>query len=97
MPALLKAAATNTAAAYAAVPGISASVRAAAQLAVKKAYVTAFATTYKSAIAFGVLAMVAGFFTRDIDTKMKSNSRAVRLENEKEKAVGLEEGKMETA
>jgi hypothetical protein len=44
IPALLKAAALNTAAAYKAVPGITGPVTAAAQLAVKKAYVSAFST-----------------------------------------------------
>ncbi|KAJ9669756.1 hypothetical protein H2201_000141 [Coniosporium apollinis] len=86
MAALLKAAAVNTAAAYKTVPGISTTVIAATQLAVKKAYVSAFSTTYLAAIAFGCLATVAAFFTRDIDPKMKSSSKAVMLENEKKKS-----------
>jgi hypothetical protein len=84
--ALLKAAAINTAAAYKAVPGITAPVIAAAGLAVKKAYVLAFRTTYLAAIGFGIAAIVAAFFTMDIDVKKKSGERAVRLENE-EKVV----------
>lgn len=82
MPALLSAAALNTAAAYKAVPGITTEVIAAASLAVKQAYVVAFRTTYLVAIAFGVAAMVAAFFTLSIDHNMKNSSRAVRLENE---------------
>ena len=46
MPVLLDAAALNTAAAYSAVPGITAEVTAAAGLAVKQAYAIAFRTTY---------------------------------------------------
>lgn len=91
MPALAKAAALNTAAAYKAVPGATAGVVAAAQLAVKRAYVHAFSTTYKAAIAFGLLATVAAFLTRDIDRGMKTGQRAVRLENEK---GGEKEGKV---
>ena len=82
MPALITAASKNTAAAYEAVPGITAPVTAAASLAVKKAYVLAFRTTYLAAIGFGAAAIIAAFFTRDIDRGMKSSARAVRLENE---------------
>jgi len=86
---LIAAATANTAAAYKAVPGITAPVIAAAGLAVKKAYVSAFRTTYLVAIAFGVAAILAAFFTQDIDRGMKSGSRAVRLENEEK----IDEGK----
>lgn len=91
MPALLEAAALNTAAAYKAVPGITAQITAAAGLAVKQAYVTAFRTTYLVAIAFGAAAMVAAFFTLSIDRNMKNGNRAVRLENE----VKLEEKRVD--
>lgn len=82
IPVLLKAAATNTAASYKAVPGISASVTAAATLAVKRAYVSAFRTTYLVAIAFGCAAIIAAFCTQNIDRSTKTSNRAVRLENE---------------
>lgn len=82
IPALMAAAAKNTAAAYGSVPGITSSVTAAARLAVKKAYVLAFRTTYLAAIGFGCAAIIAAYFTRDIDRDMKSSSRAVKLENE---------------
>ena len=82
MDQLLAASAANTAAAYAAVPGISQPVIAAASLAVKQAYVAAFRTTYLAAIGFGGAAIVAAFFTENIDRKMKNSNRAVRLENE---------------
>jgi hypothetical protein len=64
------------------VPGINTAVTAAAGLAVKKSYVLAFRTTYLVAIAFGVAAIAAAFWTVDIEKSMKSSSRAVRLENE---------------
>jgi hypothetical protein len=79
---LLSAASLNTAAAYKSVPGITTAVTRAAGLAVKKAYVSAFRTTYLAAIGFGAAAIIAAFFTMDIDRGMKSSNRAVRLENE---------------
>jgi len=82
LPALITAASKNTAAAYEAVPGVTAPVTAAASLAVKKAYVLAFRTTYLAAIGFGAAAIIAAFFTRDINRGMKSSVRAVTLENE---------------
>ncbi|KAF2805892.1 TRI12-domain-containing protein [Mytilinidion resinicola] len=83
LPALIKAAALNTAAAYKLVPGINPQVIAAAQSAVKQAYVSAFHTTYLSAIAFGGLAIVSAILTKDTDVRMKTGNRAVQLENEK--------------
>jgi hypothetical protein len=82
LPKLVSAASLNTAAAYKAVPGISAPVIQAAGLAVKKAYVSAFRTTYLAAIGFGAAAIIAAFFTQNIDRGMKNSDRAVRLENE---------------
>jgi hypothetical protein len=90
LPALIAAASKNTAAAYKAVPGISTSVTAAAGLAVKKAYVLAFRTTYLAAIGFGCAAIVAAFFTKDIDRGMKSSARAVKLENEMKESKEIE-------
>lgn len=90
VPALLKAAALNTAAAYKAVPGITASVTAAAQLAVKQAYVGAFSRTFFVSLAFGGLAIVAALLTRDIDKGMKNNDKAAYLENEKKRGNDVE-------
>lgn len=86
MSALLKAAATNTAAAYKAVPGITAEVISATQMAVKLSYVQAYRTTYLSALGFGGLAIIAAFLTKSTDVGMKNNTRIVRLENEKSKS-----------
>lgn len=81
--ALLKASATNTAAAYAKVPGINAATIAAAQLAVKQAYVHAFKLVYLVAIAFGVCAIASALSTRTVEKSKKSNEQAVHLETEK--------------
>ena len=86
----MKAAAANTAAAYAAVPDISAEIVAATQMAVKQAYVQAYRTTYLSALGFGAAAVAAACLTKTVDMGMKNNKRIVRLENEK--SVGEEEG-----
>ncbi|KAF2663016.1 MFS general substrate transporter [Lophiostoma macrostomum CBS 122681] len=83
MAALLKAAATNTAAAYEAVPGITKEIIAAAQVAVKLAYTEAYKTTYLSALGFGGAAIIAACLTKNTDKGMKNNKRIVRLENEK--------------
>lgn len=83
MAALLKAAATNTAAAYKAVPGITEEITAAAGLAVKLSYVEAYKTTYLSALGFGGAAIIAAFCTKSTDVGMKNSKRIVILENEK--------------
>ena len=80
---MLKASATNTAAAYAKVVGITPEVITAAQMAVKVAYVTSFRLVFHVALAFGGVAMIAALCTRSVDLKKKTNHRAVRLENEK--------------
>jgi len=82
MQKLLSAATLNTAAAYRSVPGINNEIIAAASMAVKEAYVKAFRLTYLAAIGFGGAAIIAAFFTKDIDKSMKNSHRAVRLENE---------------
>lgn len=82
LPALLKATASNTAAAYRAVPGINQSVIQAAGVAYKLAYVQAFRLVYLVAIGFGAAATVAAFFTKSTPISVKNNNRAVRLQNE---------------
>lgn len=83
--ALLKASTTNTAAAYAKVPGINAETTRAAMMAVKVAYVGAFKVVYLVAIAFGACAIASALSTRSVRKSMKSNEQAVRLETEKDK------------
>jgi hypothetical protein len=81
--ALLKATTTNTAAAYAKVPGIDSETIGAAQHAVKVSYVGAFRTVYLVAIAFGVIAIASALSTRSVSKAKKSNAQAVQLETEK--------------
>lgn len=82
LAALMKATATNTAAAYKKVPGINQAVMQAAGVAYKLAYVQAFRLVYLVAIGFGAAAIVAAFFTKSTPVSVKNNNRAVRLQNE---------------
>ncbi|KAH6673088.1 fungal trichothecene efflux pump [Halenospora varia] len=79
---LLKASATNTAAAYAKVPGITPAIIKATQMAVKLSYVQSFRLVFEVAIAFGGVAIIAAICTKSVDREKKSNEYAVRLENE---------------
>lgn len=79
---LLAAAALNTAEAYESVPNISPTIVEASQRAVKLAYVEGFKLVYLVAIAFGVLACTAAFFTKTIPKEKKTMHRAIRMENE---------------
>ncbi|OAA65684.1 Fungal trichothecene efflux pump [Niveomyces insectorum RCEF 264] len=80
--ALVTAAKTNTAKAYAAVPGMTDAIEAAASLAVKQSYVQAFKLVYLVAIAFGGVAVIAALFTKNTDSRKKSADRAVYLMTE---------------
>lgn len=80
--ALVTATASNTAAAYKQVPGISQAVTEAAGLAYKLAYVQAFRLVYLVAIGFGGCAIIAAFCTMSTPVNLKNNNRAVRLKNE---------------
>ncbi len=83
MEALLKASAANTAAAYAKVPGITDAVITASQTAVKTSYVYAFRFVYWTALAFGIVSIVCAVYTRTVPKSLKTSSRAVTMENEK--------------
>ncbi|KAL4758054.1 fungal trichothecene efflux pump [Aspergillus foveolatus] len=80
--ALLTAAESNTVAAYQAVPGITDQVIHAVQEAVKRASAESYQMVYEVAVAFGGLAILVAFTTRDIDKKKKTAETAVQLENE---------------
>jgi hypothetical protein len=60
-----------------------AGVIAAAQSAVKVAYVDSFHLVFEVAIAFGTIGMIAALCTKSVEVSKRSNDRAVRLENEK--------------
>ncbi|KAL4926336.1 fungal trichothecene efflux pump [Aspergillus undulatus] len=79
---LLTAAETNTDAAYREVAGITDQVVRAVSDAVKGASAESYQLVYEVAVAFGGLAIIIAFTTRDIDKKKKTSERAVRLENE---------------
>ena len=79
---LLAAATLNTAEAYETVPNISPAIIEASQAAVRLAYVEGFKLVYLVAIAFGILACIAAFFTMTIPKEKKTMHRAIRMENE---------------
>jgi hypothetical protein len=83
LAALVKAAATNTAAAYSAVQGATPALAAAAATATKLAYVDAFRLVYLIAIAFGAVATAAAFMTVNTDMKLKTMNKAVYLKGER--------------
>jgi hypothetical protein len=85
---LIKAAQTNTAAAYNAVVGGSPELAKKAATAAKESYVQGFSMVYLVAIAFGVLATVAASFTVSTDRSKKNNSRAVVMKSEVRKDNG---------
>ncbi|KIV81575.1 hypothetical protein, variant [Exophiala sideris] len=82
LKALMAAAAANTAAAYAKVPGITKQVIAASQLAVKLAYVQAFQVVFYTALGFAVLALGSALLVSNVDPAKKNLDKAVLLENE---------------
>ncbi|CAK7210074.1 hypothetical protein SCUCBS95973_000669 [Sporothrix curviconia] len=82
---LVKAAATNTLAAYEAVAGVTPQLAALAVNATKQSYVKGFSLVYLVAIAFGVLAIGASLCTVSTDRAKKNNARAVIMMNEVDK------------
>ena len=85
--ALITAAKTNTAAAYAKVPGISNETVSATQLAVKEAAATSYHLVYLVAIAFGVLAISAAFTVKGVEDSSRTPLTAVHLENDRHEDV----------
>jgi hypothetical protein len=81
--ALLAASVTNTAAAYNKVAGMTPLVMAAAETAVQDAYIDAFRLVFLVSIPFGCVAIVMALIAKPIAAHMKTDHRAVILENEK--------------
>ncbi|OAA59713.1 Fungal trichothecene efflux pump [Niveomyces insectorum RCEF 264] len=79
---LLKAAATNTVAAYERVAGATPALATRAVEANLQAYVKGFSLVYLVAIAFGGLATLAAACTVSTDRALKNNARAVVMKNE---------------
>ncbi|CAK7214682.1 hypothetical protein SBRCBS47491_002235 [Sporothrix bragantina] len=70
--AAIAAAANGTAAAFDAVPGMNSSIEAAIADGVKTAYASSFKTVYLTSLAFAAIAVIAAFFTADIDKQMNN-------------------------
>ncbi|OAG13327.1 MFS general substrate transporter [Alternaria alternata] len=70
---LIVAAKANTAAGYAAIPGITPAIRAAASLGNKQAYLEGAHLSYLVALAFGLLGVVAAFFIPSVDKRKYTN------------------------
>ena len=87
MTLLMKAAANGTAAAYAAVPGINYEIGNATVRAVQDANISSFKLVYLVAIAFGCAAIAVALLQKGIDPAVKTNHRAVLLENEDKEKV----------
>lgn len=90
VPELLKASATNTAAVYDTVAGMNAIVMAAAQKAVQDAYIDAFQLVFLVSIPFGCVAILMALLAKPIAADMKTDHRAVHLENEKKKLASVD-------
>lgn len=88
---LITAARANTAAAYAAIPGVTPAIRAAASLGNKQAYLEGAHLSYLVALAFGLLGVVAAFFIPSVD-KRKYTEKTVAIQKSDRKA--LEEKKL---
>lgn len=70
--AAIAAVANGTTAAFDAVPGMNATIEAAILNGVKTAYSSSFSTVYLASIAFAAIAIIASFFTSDIDKQMSN-------------------------
>ncbi|CAK7207013.1 hypothetical protein SEUCBS139899_009821 [Sporothrix eucalyptigena] len=79
---LVTAAKTNTAAAYAKVPGITNTTITATELAVKVAAANSYHLVYLVAIAFGALAIAASFTIKGVDDRSRTSLTAVHLVND---------------
>jgi MFS family permease len=84
---LIAAARANTAAAYAAVPGITPAIRTAASLGNKQAYLEGAHMSYLVALAFGLCGVVAAFFIPSVD-KRKYTEKTVAVQKHDRKAMG---------
>jgi len=88
---LIAAARANTAAGYAAIPGITPAIRAAATLGNKQAYLEGAHLSYLVALAFGLCGVVAAFFIPSVD-KRKYTEKTVAVQKHDRKV--LEEKKL---
>lgn len=94
LAALLTAARLNTPAAYAAVPGITAEVQAAATRGNQLAYLDGAHLSYMIAMAFGIVGCIAAFWIPSIDRR-KYTKKTVALQEQDRKI--LQEKKLKGA
>lgn len=83
---LAAAARLNTAAAFAAVPGITPAVQAAAVLANRQAYLGGAHQSYQIALAFGLCGCIAAFFIPSVDRR-KYTKKTVAIQEADRKAI----------
>ncbi|XP_014558594.1 hypothetical protein COCVIDRAFT_94258 [Bipolaris victoriae FI3] len=83
---LIAAARANNAATYAAIPGITPDVQAAASLGNKQAYLEGAHLSYLVALAFGLLGVIAAFFIPSVDRR-KYTSKTVAVQKSDRKAL----------
>lgn len=83
---LIAAARANNAATYAAIPGITPDVQAAASLGNKQAYLEGAHLSYLVALAFGLLGVIAAFFIPSVDRR-KYTSKTVAVQKLDRKAL----------
>ncbi|EUC29242.1 hypothetical protein COCCADRAFT_8533 [Bipolaris zeicola 26-R-13] len=83
---LIAAARANNAATYAAIPGITPDVQAAASLGNKQAYLEGAHLSYLVALAFGLLGVIAAFFIPSVDRR-KYTSKTIAVQKLDRKAL----------
>lgn len=91
---LVGAARLNTAAAYAAIDGVTPEVRAAATLANKEAYLDGAHLSYLVALAFGCIAVIAALFIPSIDERKWTKKTVAVQESDRKR---MQEKKVDTA
>lgn len=91
---LVAAARANTAAGYAAIPGITPTIQAAASLGNKQAYLEGAHLSYLVALAFGLCGVGAAFFIPSVDRR-KYTKKTVAVQKNDRKM--MEEKKMTSA
>lgn len=70
---LLTALSSGSTAAINAVPGVTSQILTVAGTAIKAAYSDAFKIVFLATIPFGIVALIAAFFARDIDSRLTHN------------------------
>jgi hypothetical protein len=80
---LIQAAVSNSAEAFAEIPGVTEQIITNSQSAVKIAYTQAYRVVYLTALGFAALALICALLASNTDPAKKTLEKAVQLENEK--------------